>query len=75
MRWVRLVFAGALVSSLIVGLLHTPARAISGCCLELADGSWSRTSKSFEDCMEANMDDGDNILDRSGRFWWDTSCR
>lgn len=50
--------------------------AKSGCCKarKSAKHPWVKTSKSFEDCENANGGEGDDIYKSNGSYWWDRSC-
>jgi hypothetical protein len=54
------------------------ALAISGCCKERKDDgyAWKKNGQSFAKCQASNKekDEGDNIMQRKGRVWWDVGC-
>jgi len=50
--------------------------AKSGCCKvrKSAQHPWVKTSMSYDQCKNANNDDGDKIYKSKGLNWWDRSC-
>ena len=50
--------------------------AKSGCCKvrKSSKHPWAKTSRSFQQCEDANKADGDGIYKSSGLTWWDRSC-
>jgi hypothetical protein len=58
-----------------IGIGGNQVLAISGCCKERPPGgAWFSNGKSFDECTALNQADGDNVLDQSGRYWWDVNC-
>jgi hypothetical protein len=49
-----------------------------GCCMQLdpRTGQYYKNGLNFRQCQDlnANMDRGDNLFDRSGYVWWNVNC-
>lgn len=50
--------------------------AKSGCCKvrNSPQHPWAKIHNNFEQCKVSNSDDGDNIYQSTGLYWWDRSC-
>lgn len=62
----------AMVAPILVPL--TGAWAATGCCLKHDKGQWEEISTDFELCDRLNRDDGDDIFEPTGLFWWSIDC-
>ena len=50
-------------------------QAVSGCCKQKEGDIWRRIGDDFESCKALNnKEDGDNVFEQSGTYWWDVSC-
>jgi len=76
----RSIAAGACLGLSVFALtlvLPTPAEALAGCCKmrQTADGQWSITKASVQDCKSQNAArDNDNLVKPTGFVWWDIAC-
>lgn len=50
--------------------------AKSGCCKvrKSPQHPWSKIHNNFVRCEKDNNDDGDNVYQSTGLYWWDRSC-
>lgn len=50
--------------------------AKSGCCKERRSPQhpWAKIHSDFAQCETGNNNDGDNIYQSTGLYWWDRSC-
>ena len=79
--WHRLLICGSILALAILALVaagSVPATALAGCCKERKEitDRWKITRHSLEKCMSENTakNDKDNVMQQSGKIWWDIAC-
>lgn len=62
---------------LVTGFTGDPLLAVSGCCKARKSykGSWAKNGKNFAACKRLNKNDGDDVFEKSGLYWWDQKCQ
>jgi hypothetical protein len=79
-----LILAGILSLSIVAAVeLFSSSTALAepaGCCMQRDNTeapNWYRNQVPFVTCQQLNtsLDNNDDIFKKTGRIWWDTTCR